>query len=79
MKKSTSNSADGTATFDVASILSELESPLQNADAARAASLADLASAQTARGYMLQVQRDTLAASLGTAAPQVTALDTSIK
>jgi hypothetical protein len=78
MKKATTSN-ETTATADVASLITTLQAPLENADAERAASLAALASARTARGYMLQRKRDTLAATLGEQAPEVTALDASIK
>jgi hypothetical protein len=79
MKKSSNTADPGTASVDVAAILSELQRPLANADEMRAASLASLASARTARGYMMQGQRDALAAALGPSDPQVTALEASIK
>jgi hypothetical protein len=77
MKKSTNN--ETSATTDVASLLSKLQAPLENADDDRAASLAGIASARSARGYMLQRKRDTLAGALGAHAPEVTALDAAIK
>jgi hypothetical protein len=78
MKKTTTTDQGGT-TVDVASALTELQRPLTNADAMRAASLSSLASARTAVGNMMQLQRNNLAASVGANAAAVTALDASIK
>lgn len=80
MKKTSTTTTDSaTATIDVAAVLSELQRPLADADEQRAASLASIASLRTARGYMMQRERDDLAATLGAAAPEVAALDATIK
>lgn len=78
MKKTPDKNDPEATTVDVASILGELHASFEHADSARSTALASLASARTARGYMLQRRRDDLASYLGAHAPEVTALEASV-
>lgn len=76
--KKTPTDAEGATTVDVASILAELHAPFEHADAMRASSLGEMASARAARGYMLLRKRNELRAVLGAEAAPVAALESSI-
>jgi hypothetical protein len=70
--------SDEPTTVDVASILSALHRPFETADADRATSLASIANARVARGYMMKRVRDERALRLGVDAPEVVKLDAAI-